>query len=70
MILSPTQQRVLRIVSKAPNGQRQIAGHGMAPFLSAARALVRKGLLRSWQTGHYCITDEGEAYMKQLESPK
>jgi hypothetical protein len=62
--LTETQEKVLKLVAKSLNGQRQIAGHGMGPYLSAARALVRKGLLGSYQTGHFYITDEGKAAAK------
>jgi hypothetical protein len=61
--LSPTQQRVLRSVAGAVNGRRQIAGHGMVGFLSAAKALVRKGLLNSWESGIFWITDQGKAVL-------
>lgn len=57
--LSETQAKVLRYLARQPNGQGQIAGHGRAPELSAARALQRRGLTGSWRTGHYYLTDAG-----------
>ncbi len=59
MSLTKTQLKVLSMVGNSPNGQAQIAGHGMAPLLSAARALVRKDLLGSYETTKFAITNEG-----------
>lgn len=57
--MSPTQSKVLRAVAKAPNQHRRFAGHGMAPYLSAARALVRKGKLSaSHKNSYFFLTDE------------
>lgn len=56
--LSPTQRKVLRIIARAPNHCRQIAGHKAGPLLSAARALVRKGVLGSWRTGYFFIQSD------------
>ena len=62
-ILSPTQNRILRWAGKAPNGHIIVAGNKQAPFISAARSLVRKGLLIEWKTSHYAITGAGEEYI-------
>jgi hypothetical protein len=37
----------------------QIAGYKRAPYLSACRALVRKGLMFTWNTGKYGLTEGG-----------
>ncbi len=66
--ISKTQMRVLGRMARYPNHlPMQIAGFGMAPQLSAARALVRKGLARAGsKTGHYKITEAGlKAYFEQ-----
>jgi hypothetical protein len=57
--LNPTMWRVLRHLSRGPNGRQQIAGHGRAPYLSAARGLMRRGLANSWETGVYWISSQG-----------
>jgi hypothetical protein len=44
----------------------QIAGNARGPWLSACRALVRKGLMRTWRTGHYALTDEGQPIAEAL----
>jgi hypothetical protein len=63
--LSAAQKKVLLVLSRDPNKlPRQIAGFGAAPYLSAARALVRKGLAKSGaQTGYYGITPAGDTYL-------
>ena len=61
MELSATQIKVLRMLAKS-QCEVQIAGHGMAPYLSAARALVRKGFAKTWNTGKYLATAEGNKY--------
>ena len=65
--LTITQKRVIKAMGKAPNGQRQIAGNGMAPFLQSARSLVRKGLLMEWRTSQFSLTDEGKEAFVKLE---
>lgn len=67
--LSPTQSLVLRIVNSGLNGRRQVAGYGAAPKLSAAHALVRKGLLRTHETGIFHITDEGRMFLRNSADP-
>ena len=63
--LSPTQQKVLRRLGRQHAGDHgQIAGHGMAPYLSAARALARKGLAITFRTGCYHITPAGRAVLE------
>jgi len=62
--LSPTQKRVLLRVSRCPYDV-QLAGYGRAPLLSAARALVRKGLLGSYQTGCFYLTKAGEKFVAE-----
>lgn len=56
-------------------GSVQIAGYGRAAWLSASRALVRRGLVRpGTQTGYYALTDEGrtmaDAMLAASEGPK
>jgi hypothetical protein len=72
--LTPTQQKVLRISVKT---YRQFhnpyprAGSGMAPLLSAARSLVRKGLMKAGhRTGTYWPTTEGEALWDRYNEKK
>jgi hypothetical protein len=69
MRLTETQGKVLRTVSKSPNGRRQIAGHGMAGYLSSARSLVRLGLLSEWNTSQFSITDKGRAEVVKHPRP-
>jgi hypothetical protein len=64
--LSEMMKRTLRMVYRAPNHRRQIAGYGMAPFLSAANALVRRGLLQSYQTGNFYVSDAGKPVAARL----
>ena len=69
--LSATQTKVLLFISRHPNANAQIAGYGRAPWLSAARALVRRGLAGTYLTGHYYLTDEGKALaVKTLEGKR
>jgi len=68
MELSEAQVRVLRFVHRGLNNSRQVAGYGNAGKLSAANALVRKGLLGSYRTGHYYVTNAGEAYLAERQS--
>ena len=64
--LSVTQQRVLKWIYREPNRcEVQVAGHGRAPLLSAARALVRKGLARTFNTGRYAATEAGRALVDE-----
>ena len=65
--ISETQKRVLRMLVKWPYSvERQLAGKGMAPFLSAANALVRKGLATSYLTGCFAATDAGRELAEAL----
>jgi len=57
--MSPTQERVLRFLAAQSNNSGQIAGYGRAPWLSAAHALQRKGLVNSYRTGRYYLTKAG-----------
>ena len=66
--LSIHQEKVFGWLVKADLNV-QIAGDGRAAQLSAARALVRKGLARTWRTGFYCISPEGRAYAKSINHP-
>jgi len=43
-----------------------IAGYGNAPYLSACRALVRKGLATTYKTGFFDITEAGENLLLEL----
>lgn len=63
-MLSPTALKVMRYVYRRPNGKHgctvQIGGHGRAPWLSACRSLVKRGLMHaSGRTGHYGLTKAG-----------
>lgn len=64
--LSATQLKVLQRLAKDPNKlPRQLAGYGAAPYLSAARALVRKGLAKNGtKTGYYGITKAGDDFLR------
>ena len=59
--MSPTQQRVFRFIMRRGNYHGQIAGHGRAPWLSAAHALIRKGFFVSFRTGEFVLTEQGRA---------
>lgn len=57
--LSDTQRRVLReLAREAMPTNVPMGGHGRGPILSACRALVRKGVLRSHYTGRYTLNEE------------
>lgn len=56
--LSDTQRKVLRLLAREPNMMGGLGGHGRGPILSAARALERKGVIRSYQTSHYVVVNE------------
>lgn len=56
--LSDTQRKVLRMLARVPNMMDGLAGNGRGPILSAARALERKGVLRSYRTSHYAVVSE------------
>lgn len=55
---SPTQQRVIRYVKAALNQQAELGGHCRLPILSAARALVRRGILVEWRSSTFSPKDE------------
>ena len=59
--ISPTQLRALRELARQPmpTCEHPMAGYGRGPILSACRALVRRGLMWSYHTGKYGLTDEG-----------
>jgi hypothetical protein len=63
--LTTTQEKVMRMVGRAPNQCRPIAGHGMAPYMSAARALERQGLLMRGAYGYF-LTECGRHVAKDL----
>jgi len=63
---SPTQEQMLRYL--VARGHTQVAAHGRAPWLSASRALVRRGLANSWRTGWYAPTEEGKQWVKDNPS--
>lgn len=64
MDISQTQQKVLMFLADA-QGPRNLTGHGRAPYMSAARALVRKGLAyQGTRTGHYGATEAGRTLIK------
>lgn len=67
--LSFTQARVMRHLYSQPNHMGQIAGHQMAPFISSARSLVRKGLLLEYRTSQYSVTDEGKKWINANPYP-
>jgi hypothetical protein len=58
--ISLTQKKVLRWAANEIDGMTTVAGNKQAPYISAARALCRKGLLTEWRTSHYAITDLGK----------
>lgn len=59
--LSPTQRKVLTVLARNQVAI-PLAGKGRAPYLSAARALVRKGFAYAGaHTGWYGATDAGRA---------
>lgn len=60
---SAIQERLLRRLAKEQT-QSQIAGYGMAQWLSAARALERRGLASSYRTGWYYATESGEEWVR------
>lgn len=66
--ISETQLMVMRYIKRHSlnGGCEQIAGYGRASWLSASRALVRKGLARNGRTGHYGLTEAGHEYLAEL----
>lgn len=66
--LSVHQQKVFGWLVKADTNV-QIAGYRRAAQLSAARALVRKGLAHTWRTGFYCLSQQGREYDKAIDHP-
>jgi hypothetical protein len=61
--LSKHQQKLLKWLGADQCG-RQVAGYGMAKWLSAARALQRRGLADSYRTGSYFVTEKGRATLE------
>ena len=55
--LSDTQRKALRLLAREPNMMGGLGGNGRGPVLSAARALERKGVFRSYHTSHYVIVE-------------
>ena len=70
VVLSETQVKVMRYIRKHDlnDTTEQIAGHGRAPWLSACRALVRRGLARTWRSGYYGLTDAGREALQEHEA--
>ena len=62
---SETQEKMLRILCSLCKSSyhTQVAGHGRVKWLSAARALVRRGLAATYRTGWYAPTDVGRAWV-------
>lgn len=66
---SDTQRKVMRFVCRNAlnkGSDVQIAGNGRGPWLSACRALVRKGMMKSWHSGKYGLTPEGQPVAEQM----
>lgn len=62
---SEFQTRMLRRLARHNGMSVQIAGHGMAKWLSASRALVRRGLAGTYRLGHYYATDLGRKWVEE-----
>ena len=65
---SKTQEKMLRelvLVCGLGRYRYQIAGYGAGPRLSACRALVRRGLATSYETGCYNATDSGKQWVRE-----
>jgi len=59
--LSPTQAIVLRWLCSYGGSTRQLSGNGMAPYVSSAKSLVRKGLAeKGSMTSDFRPTDAGK----------
>ena len=65
--LSETQYKVLLHLSNFSEEQ-QLAGYRKAKYLSAAHALVRKGLAATFRTGHFKLTERGHQLATYLKS--
>ena len=66
---SDTQRKVMRFVCRNAlnkGSDVQIAGNGRGPWLSACRALVRKGLMHTRRSGKYGLTPEGQPIAEQF----
>jgi len=72
--LSAFSQKVLRVSIKqyeyAHWNYWPVAGHGMAPYLSAARSLVMKGLMHMGRTGQYYPSDAGIKFFNDAGRPE
>jgi hypothetical protein len=68
-ILSETQIKVMRYIKRNdPNGcSVQIAGNGRAPWLSACRSLAKRGMVTTWRSGYYKLTEYGEGKLADYE---
>lgn len=66
--LTDFQIKTLKILKRGGlDGFGQLAGNGMAPYLSSARSMIKKGLTRSMErTGSYCLTAEGKKVLESL----
>ena len=60
---SALQMRILR--NLYANHTAHLGGDGMAPVLSAARALVRKGLAVEARSSFFGITDAGRKFIEK-----
>lgn len=66
--LSDAQIKTLRILAKSC-GSRSFGGPYGIRYLSAARALVKKGLASAGHmTGTFFITDKGRDYLRTLDA--
>lgn len=65
--ITDAQWKAIRILSRSQYASRKIGGHGMAPVISAIKALVRKGLAfqSSMFNSYYGLTDEGKALVDE-----
>lgn len=58
--LSNTQQNVVSALTKDMQVGHKISGRNRIHFVSAARALIRKGLVFQHAPGHYELTEAGK----------
>lgn len=68
--LTPTQKTVLEHLKTHQHGSVAFVGRGRAGYISAMRALARKGLLiKGDRNCDYYINDAGRAALENAEPP-
>lgn len=64
--LSVTQQKLLRFLKRQPNMQLMAGGYGRVPWLSSARALVRRKILIEYRTSTFAPSNHNAQIWKDV----